>query len=62
MLFALPAAEYLIRFSRIKKSHQFYCWGQKPHSKDVEFLLVNGFPVIDSNEKVTEIVILPERN
>jgi hypothetical protein len=31
--------------------------GSKAHSKDVEFLLVNGFPVIDSNGELTEIVI-----
>jgi hypothetical protein len=47
---------HLIRFSRIKATKKFIA-GVKTHSKDVEFLLVNGFPVIDSNGELTEIVI-----
>jgi PAS domain S-box-containing protein len=55
----LSVAEY--PFNQIlanKKPLKNYTVGvKKPHSKDVEFLLVNGFPVVDSNGEVTEIVI-----
>jgi signal transduction histidine kinase/CheY-like chemotaxis protein len=55
----LPAAEYPFNqiFKNKKPLKNFIAGVKKPHSKDVEFLLVNGFPVIDSNGELTEIVI-----
>jgi signal transduction histidine kinase/ActR/RegA family two-component response regulator len=55
----LPVAE--LPFNQIlankKPLKNFIAGIQKPDSKDVEFLLINGFPVIDSNGELTEIVI-----
>jgi PAS domain S-box-containing protein len=55
----LPAHEY--PFNQIlankKPLKNFIVGVKKSHSKAVEFLLVNGFPVIDSNGELTEIVI-----
>jgi signal transduction histidine kinase/ActR/RegA family two-component response regulator len=57
----LPLPAYQYPFNQIlankKPLKNFIAGVKKPHSNKVEFLLINGFPVIDSTGDLKEIVI-----